>query len=108
MDWKQARKRILADPKVREEYEALRPEYELAISIARLRRRLGMSQREFADLTGSYQEAVSRWESGSTNPQYLTLFTISTHTGMSLVIHPDATVEWRESEKKPALDYAGA
>ena len=108
MDWKEARERILADPKVREEYEALRPEYELALSIARLRRRFGMSQAEFADLTASYQEAVSRLESGATNPKYLTLLNISTHTGMSLVIKPDATVEWLESEKKPIAEPASA
>ena len=53
-----------ADPKFREEFEALRPECELAQALINARSRAGLSQSDVAARMGTSQPAVARLESG--------------------------------------------
>jgi predicted transcriptional regulator len=65
--------RLLADPKVRREYEALAPEFEISAELLRARLRAGLSQAELAERMGTSQSAIARLESGQTLPSTKTL-----------------------------------
>jgi predicted transcriptional regulator len=65
--------RLLADPEVRREYEALSPEFEISAELLRARLRAGLSQAELAERMGTSQSAIARLESGQTLPSTKTL-----------------------------------
>jgi len=71
------KKRFLADPEFRKEYETLGPEFKLIESIIKRRGELKMSQEELADKLGTGQAAISRIESGNTNPTLASLVEIA-------------------------------
>jgi len=80
------KKRFLADPEFRKEYEALGPEFELIESIIKRRGELKMSQEELAAKVGTGQAAVSRLESGNANPTLASLVEIAEALDASLHI----------------------
>jgi predicted transcriptional regulator len=73
--------RLLADPKVRTEYDALAPEFEIAAELLRARLRAGLSQTELAARMGTSQSAIARLESGDTLPSTKTLLRYAQATG---------------------------
>jgi ribosome-binding protein aMBF1 (putative translation factor) len=75
--YKDVKKRFLADPDFRKEYEALGSEFELIESIIRRRMELKMSQEELAAKVGTGQAAISRLESGNANPTLASLAEIA-------------------------------
>lgn len=58
------RKKWHDDPEFRKEYDARRPEFELARELIEARTAAGLSQREFAHRMGTNQPAIARMESG--------------------------------------------
>jgi predicted transcriptional regulator len=74
--------RLMADPKVREQYKALAPEFEISAELVRARLRAGLSQTELAKRMGTSQSAIARLESGQTLPSTKTLlrFAEATHS----------------------------
>ena len=75
--YNEVKKRFLADPEFRKEYEAVGPEFELIESIIKRRGELKMSQEELAVKVGTGQAAVSRLESGNANPTLASLAEIA-------------------------------
>jgi ribosome-binding protein aMBF1 (putative translation factor) len=73
--------RLLANPKVKAEYDALAPEFEIAAELLRARLRAGLSQTELAVGMGTSQSAVARLESGDTLPSTKTLVRYAWATG---------------------------
>lgn len=73
MNWKEHKKRLLKDPEFRKEYDALEPEYKLAIALIRLRLAKGLTQEELARLLNTKQESIARLESGSSLPSLSTV-----------------------------------
>lgn len=73
--------RLLANPKVKAEYEALAPEFEISAELIRARRRAGLSQAELAARMGTSQSAIARLESGQTLPSTKTLVRFAKATG---------------------------
>ena len=67
-NYEEWRNEQLKDPKVRAEFEALRPEYEIAIAMAKARKRQKLTQQELALHTGISQADISRLENGTRNP----------------------------------------
>jgi len=63
----------LADPEVKREYDALAPEFEIAVELIGARKRAGLSQAELAERMGTSQSAIARLESGQTLPSTKTL-----------------------------------
>ena len=61
---------MLADPKVKAEYEALAPEFELARILIEARSAAKMTQAEVAEKMGTKPEQISRMESGRHKPSY--------------------------------------
>ena len=60
--------RLMASPKVKAEYDALAPEFEIAAGLLRARRRAGLSQAELAIRMRTSQSTIARLESGQTLP----------------------------------------
>ncbi len=65
--------RLLANPKVKAEYDALAPEFEIAAELLRARLRAGLSQAELAVRMGTSQSTIARLENGHTLPTTKTL-----------------------------------
>jgi len=75
---------LLADPKVKAEYDALAPEFEIAAELLRARLRAGLSQAELATRMGTSQSTVARLESGLTLPSTKTLLRFAEATGSKI------------------------
>jgi ribosome-binding protein aMBF1 (putative translation factor) len=73
--------RLLADPEVKAEYDALAPEFEISAELVRARLRAGLSQAELAARMGTSQSAIARLESGQTLPSTKTLLRFAEATG---------------------------
>ncbi|WP_338829446.1 helix-turn-helix transcriptional regulator [Bradyrhizobium sp. 27S5] len=82
--------RLLANPKVKVEYEALAPEFEIAAELVRARQRAGLSQSELAIRMGTSQSTVARLESGQTLPSTKTLLRFAKATGSKFQIRLSA------------------
>lgn len=84
--FKQFKTKVLKDPAVKAEYEALGPEYELVKTIIRERINRGWSQTQLAEAIGSRQPVISRLEQGNGNPSLSTLQKIAKALNLSLQI----------------------
>lgn len=73
MNWKEHKKQLLKDPEFRKEYEALKPEYELASALIRLRLEKGLTQEQLAKILNTKQESIARLESGGSLPSLSTV-----------------------------------
>ena len=67
-NWKDFKKEILKDPKVKKEYDRLAPQYELISQIIAARIKKKVTQDQLAQKIGTKQSAIARFESGNTNP----------------------------------------
>lgn len=75
------RARLLANPKVKAEYDALAPEFEISAELIKARRRARLSQAELAVRMGTSQSTIARLESGQTLPSTKTLLRFAKATG---------------------------
>jgi predicted transcriptional regulator len=65
--------KMLADPDVKREYDALEAEFAIAKELIRARMRARLSQAELAKRMGTSQSTIARLESGQTLPSTKTL-----------------------------------
>jgi ribosome-binding protein aMBF1 (putative translation factor) len=82
--------RLLADPEVKAEYDALAPEFEISAELVRARVRAGLSQSELAARMGTSQSAIARLESGHTLPSTKTLLRFASATGSKVQVRLSA------------------
>ena len=80
------KKRLLANPAVKVEYDALAPEFELAAELIRARLRAGLSQEELAARMNTSQSTIARLESGHTLPSTKTLLRFAEATGSKVEV----------------------
>ncbi len=73
--------RLMANPEVKAEYDALAPEFEISAELVKARVRAGLSQAELAARMGTRQSAIARLESGHTLPSTKTLLRYAAATG---------------------------
>src|ERR1700726_2704685 len=73
--------RLLANPKVKAEYDALAPEFEISTELVKARLRAGLSQAELAQRMGTSQSTIARLESGQTLPSTKTILRFAKATG---------------------------
>ena len=111
--------RLMASPKVKAEYDALAPEFEIAAGLLRARRRAGLSQAELAIRMRTSQSTIARLESGQTLPSTKTLLRYAEATGSKFHVRLSADaafvacpvtiswkiVEWRAIQNKTANSY---
>jgi transcriptional regulator with XRE-family HTH domain len=87
---KEVLERALADEKVRREYEALKPEFELRRALIYLRKSLKMTQQELAETINTKQEYLSRIEQGRVelSVPYLAKLVKALDAEMEIVLKP--------------------
>ena len=78
--------RLLKDPQVRKEYDALEEEFALIAAVAKARARAGLSQAQLAKRMKTTQSAIARLESGRAKPSTRTLARFAAATGHRLKI----------------------
>lgn len=66
--WKEHKKELLKDKKLKEEIKKLEPEFELARQIIELRIKRGLTQSELARRAHTNQVVISRLENAEANP----------------------------------------
>lgn len=66
----EVKKRLFADPEVKRLYDELEPEFALIRAVLDKRLAKKMSQAELARRVGTKQSAISRLESGGSNPSF--------------------------------------
>ena len=83
---KDLKTRLLKDPAVRKEYDALEEEFGLALAVAKARVRVGLSKAQLAKRMRTTQSTVARLESGRSKPSTSTLARLAKATGHRLKI----------------------
>jgi DNA-binding XRE family transcriptional regulator len=86
-DYATLKKRMLANPKVKAEYDALAPEFAIARELIAARARAGLTQEQLAAKMQTTQSTIARMESGRTMPSLRTLSRYAEATGSRAVIH---------------------
>ncbi len=74
----------MKDPKFKEEYDALEPEYQIIKAMLNSRTENSLTQKQLADITGIPQADISRLENGNANPSLKTLQRLAVGMGMKL------------------------
>lgn len=86
MNYDEFKKEMLANPEVKEEYDALAPEYELVSQLIKARQEKHLTQKELAEKAGTKQASIARLESGSYNPTFNFLQKIAGALGKKVCI----------------------
>ena len=68
LDFSLYKKRVLANPEIKKEYDQLQPEFSLIEALIKARMKKGLTQKELAEKIGSKQSVISRLEIGKANP----------------------------------------
>lgn len=82
--YKEYKEKTLEDSKVREEYEALQPEYDIIRAMIEARNEEGITQKELSERTGITQADISRIENGTRNPSLAMMKRLAKGLGMQL------------------------
>ncbi|MGG1943696.1 helix-turn-helix transcriptional regulator [Trinickia sp. NRRL B-1857] len=80
------KKRLLADPATRAEYEEQAPEFAVASELIAARVRAGLTQEQVAERMQTTQSTIARMESGRTMPSLRTLSRYAEATGSRAII----------------------
>ncbi len=83
-NWKDIKKKLLKNPDVKQAYDQLGPEYELASSIIQARIDNKLTQSELAEKAGISQVMIARLESGTGNPTFATITRVARVLGKDL------------------------
>ena len=86
MKYRERLARDLQDPKFKAEWEALEPEYQIALMIIKARQEESITQQELAKRAGLGQASLSRIETGKVSPDIATLQKIANAVGKKLVL----------------------
>ena len=84
--YKDFKKRLLKNKNIKEEYERLRPEFEVLDKIISLRIKSNLTQKELANKLNTKQSAISRLERGMINPTMTFLNKLASVFGKKLVV----------------------
>lgn len=85
-DLEKTKQKLMENPDFKEEYERIRPEYEVMKAMIRARTEQGITQEELAKRTGIRQSNISRIERGLSSPNVSTLHQIAQGLGKKLYI----------------------
>ena len=92
-------------PDVKEEYEALGPQYEIICAEIKCRKALGITQKELAERMGTAQANISRFESGSYNPSLAFLQKMAQSLGKTLKISMEQEQGAKASAFAPCFSW---
>ena len=97
--------RLLADPKVKAEYDALAPEFGIAAELLKARLRAGLSQAELAARMGTSQSTIARLESGQTLPSTKALLRYAEATATFCVSGAPGTIRTSDPQIRSLMLY---
>jgi len=83
-EWKEFLNEQLNDHEIREEWDALEPEFAIVQAIIDARKIAGLTQKQISERTGITQADISRLENGNANPSLSTLKRLASAMGMTL------------------------
>jgi predicted transcriptional regulator len=78
------RNKLLENPEVKAEYEAMQPEYDIIQALIDARKQQGLTQKDLSHITGITQADISRIENGTRNPSLAMLKRLADGMGMRL------------------------
>ena len=84
--FKKLRDEWMKDPAFRNEYERLKPEFELALALIKARANAGLTQAQVARKMRTTQSVVARIESGRNPPNLKTLERYATAVGRRIEV----------------------
>lgn len=84
MNFEEYKAELLKNPAVKQEYDALSPEYELMRQLINARLAMNMTQKQLAEKIGTKQSSIARLESGNYNPSFQFLQKIAAALGKKL------------------------
>ena len=84
--YKDYKKKVLQNPEVKKEYDALAPEYDIIQAMIDARKSQNLTQKELSDRTGITQADISRIEKGTRNPSLEMLKRLALGLGMQLKV----------------------
>ncbi len=82
--WKEHKQELMKNPKFKEAYEALEPEYRLASELIAARLKSKLTQEELAQRAGVNRTVIARLESGIANPTVNTVNRIASVLGKQI------------------------
>ena len=78
------KRKVLEDPQIKAEYDALQPEYDIIQAMIDARVQQNMTQKELSGKTGITQADISRIENGTRNPSLSMMKKLAWGLGMQL------------------------
>ena len=100
-EWDKFVEKQLKNPAVRDEYDALEPEFAIIQAIIDVRKEKGLTQKQLSERTGIAQGDISRLENGNANPSLGTLKRLAAAMDMTLKI--EFSPSFRDNNKNAAL-----
>ncbi len=82
--YKDYKEKVLKNPEIKKEYDALQPEYDLIQAMIDARISENITQKELSERTGITQADISRIENGTRNPSLAMLKRLAEGLGMQL------------------------
>lgn len=89
---------LLENPEIRNEYDALKPKYEMIKSLIERRSKLGFTQTELARIIGTKQPAISRLEKGDYNTTLNTFFKVAEALDLEISLKARKTSKRKSDE----------
>ena len=84
--YREYKEEVLKNKKVKAEYDALQPEYDIIQAMIDARNKQNMTQKELSDRTGITQADISRIENGTRNPSLSMVKRIAKGLNMQLKV----------------------
>jgi predicted transcriptional regulator len=88
---KELKTKLLADPAVQSEYDALAEEFDMTRELVAARARAGLTQAEVAERMGTTQSVVARMEGGRQQPSMRTVQRYAQAIGCRAVVRLEHT-----------------
>ncbi|WP_158727598.1 helix-turn-helix domain-containing protein [Levilactobacillus enshiensis] len=79
-------RRMAVDPELAREYHQVKADLEIAMAVRRLRKRLGLSRRDFAQLVGQPVLLIAQIEEGTASATMAQLVDIASQTNHELTV----------------------
>lgn len=84
--YKEYKEKVLQNPEIKAEYDALQPEYDIIQAMINARIKQNITQKELSARTGITQADISRIENGTRNPSLNMVKKLAQGLGMQLKI----------------------
>lgn len=82
------KKRALANPEIKAEYDNLEAEFKLIDQLISMHSQAGLTQEQVAECMNTQKSNISRLERGNSNPSWATLMKYANVCGCNLLLKP--------------------